>query len=78
VAELELRHLRAICAIAEEGSVSKAAGRLGVTQPALTAQLRSIERILGGELFRRSPHGSEPTELGRGARPGWCCRTWPR
>lgn len=65
MAELELRHLRAICAIAEEGSVSKAASRLGVTQPALTAQLRSIERILGGELFRRSPNGSEPTELGR-------------
>ncbi|MGQ0837178.1 LysR family transcriptional regulator [Actinokineospora sp.] len=65
MAELELRHLRAICAIAEEGSVSKAAIRLGVTQPALTAQLRSIERLIGGELFQRSPHGSVPTELGR-------------
>ncbi|SDD82557.1 LysR family transcriptional regulator [Actinokineospora iranica] len=63
--ELELRHLRAICAIADEGSVSKAAGRLGVTQPALTAQLRSIERLVGGELFRRSSNGSLPTELGR-------------
>jgi len=66
MAELELRHLRAICAIAEEGSVSKAAIRLGVTQPALTAQLRSIERLLDGELFVRSAHGSVPTELGRG------------
>ncbi|PPK63570.1 LysR family transcriptional regulator [Actinokineospora auranticolor] len=65
MAELELRHLRAICAIAEEGSVSKAAIRLGVTQPALTAQLRSIERLVGGELFRRSSNGSVPTELGR-------------
>ncbi len=65
MAELELRHLRAICAIAEAGSVSKAATRLGVTQPALTAQLRSIERLVGGELFRRSSNGSAPTELGR-------------
>ncbi|OLR89738.1 LysR family transcriptional regulator [Actinokineospora bangkokensis] len=64
--ELELRHLRALCAIADEGSVSKAAIRLGVTQPALTAQLRSIERILDGELFVRSAQGSVPTELGRG------------
>ncbi|SDJ36340.1 DNA-binding transcriptional regulator, LysR family [Actinokineospora alba] len=65
MAELEIRHLRAICAIADEGSVSRAAIRLGVTQPALTAQLRSIERLIGGELFRRSPNGSVPTELGR-------------
>ncbi|CRK61118.1 small neutral protease regulatory protein [Alloactinosynnema sp. L-07] len=65
MAELEIRHLRAICSIADEGSVSRAAIRLGVTQPALTAQLRSIERLIGGELFRRSPNGSVPTELGR-------------
>ena len=65
MAELEIRHLRAICAIADEGSVSRAAIRLGVTQPALTAQLRSIERLIGGELFLRSPNGSVPTELGR-------------
>ncbi|WP_436493333.1 LysR family transcriptional regulator [Actinokineospora sp. HUAS TT18] len=65
MAELEIRHLRAICSIADEGSVSRAAIRLGVTQPALTAQLRSIERLIGGELFQRSPNGSVPTELGR-------------
>ncbi|MFD1050893.1 LysR family transcriptional regulator, partial [Kibdelosporangium lantanae] len=33
MAELELRHLRAVCAIAEEGSVTKAAARLGLTEP---------------------------------------------
>jgi DNA-binding transcriptional LysR family regulator len=63
--ELELRHLRAVCAIAEEGSVTKAATRLGLTQPALSAQLRSVERLLGGQLFERTPTGSVPTDLGR-------------
>ncbi|SDI64105.1 DNA-binding transcriptional regulator, LysR family [Actinokineospora alba] len=65
MANLELRHLRTICAIAEEGSVSKAAARIGVSQPAMTTQLRSIERLIGGDLFERSPTGSVPTELGR-------------
>jgi DNA-binding transcriptional LysR family regulator len=65
MAELELRHLRAVCAIAEEGSVTKAAARLGLTQPALSAQLRSVERLVGGQLFDRTPVGSVPTDLGR-------------
>lgn len=63
--ELELRHLRAVCAIAEEGSLTKAATRLGLTQPAMSAQLRTVERIVGGLLFDRTPGGSVPTELGR-------------
>jgi len=65
MAELELRHLRAVCAIADEGSLTKAATRLGLTQPALSAQLRSVERLVGGQLFDRTPSGSVPTELGR-------------
>ncbi|MCC8247994.1 LysR family transcriptional regulator [Saccharothrix luteola] len=63
--ELELRHLRAVCAIAEEGSLTKAASRLGLTQPAMSAQLRTVERIVGGRLFDRTPGGSTPTDLGR-------------
>jgi DNA-binding transcriptional LysR family regulator len=63
--ELELRHLRAVCAIAEEGSLTKAASRLGLTQPAMSAQLRTVERIVGGRLFDRTPAGSVPTELGK-------------
>lgn len=63
--DLELRHLRAVCAIAEEGSVTKAATRLGLTQPAMSAQLRTVERIIGGQLFERTPGGSVPTDLGR-------------
>jgi DNA-binding transcriptional LysR family regulator len=61
---LELRHLRVVCAIAETGSVTKAAGQLGLAQPALTAQLQRIERTLGGPLFDRDRRGARPTALG--------------
>jgi len=62
--ELELRHLRIVCAVAEAGSVTKAAAILGLAQPAVTAQLRRIERLLGGELFERTRQGVSPTALG--------------
>jgi DNA-binding transcriptional LysR family regulator len=62
--ELELRHLRIVCAVAEAGSVTKAAATLGLAQPAVTAQLRRIERSLGGELFERGRQGVTPTALG--------------
>jgi DNA-binding transcriptional LysR family regulator len=62
--ELELRHLRIVCAIAEAGSVTKAAAALGLAQPALTTQLQRIERILGGALFTRDRRGVHPTALG--------------
>lgn len=62
--ELELRHLRVVCAVAESGSVTKAAARLGLAQPALTAQLNRIERALGGPLFQRDRRGARPTPLG--------------
>ncbi|HCU51791.1 MAG TPA: LysR family transcriptional regulator, partial [Micromonosporaceae bacterium] len=61
---LELRHLRVVCAIAETGSVTKAASLLGLAQPALTAQLQRIERTLGGPLFDRDRRGATPTALG--------------
>jgi DNA-binding transcriptional LysR family regulator len=61
---LELRHLRVVCAIAETGSVTKAASQLGLAQPALTAQLQRIERTLGGPLFDRDRRGARPTALG--------------
>ncbi|GAB3146316.1 LysR family transcriptional regulator [Micromonospora sonneratiae] len=61
---LELRHLKVVCAIAETGSVTKAASTLGLAQPALTAQLQRIERTLGGVLFERDRRGARPTALG--------------
>jgi DNA-binding transcriptional LysR family regulator len=62
--EIELRHLRVVCAIAETGSVTKAAAALGLAQPALTAKLQRIERALGGPLFVRDRRGARPTPLG--------------
>ncbi|MEU6080593.1 LysR family transcriptional regulator [Streptomyces sp. NPDC047108] len=63
--ELDVRHLRALCAIADAGSVRKAAVQLGMTQPSLTTQLRRIEKAVGGTLFTRERTGSRPTPLGR-------------
>ncbi|MFE0174740.1 LysR family transcriptional regulator [Streptomyces sp. NPDC059002] len=63
--ELEVRHLRALCAIADSGSLHKAARQLGMTQPSLTTQLRRIENALGGQLFARERTGCRPTPLGR-------------
>ncbi|MEU3732266.1 LysR family transcriptional regulator [Streptomyces sp. NPDC033538] len=62
--ELELRHLRVLCAIADSGSVGRAAAVLGFTQPALSTQLRRIERLLGEGLFVRSNTGVELTAYG--------------
>lgn len=62
--DLELRHLRVICAIDEAGSITKAAAALGMSQPTLTMQLRRIERLLGNQLFERSRKGTRPTTLG--------------
>lgn len=63
----EIRHLRAICAIADAGSLTRAAARLGISQPALTALLQRVERSIGGQLFARSRTGVRPTPLGERA-----------
>ncbi|MET9759291.1 LysR family transcriptional regulator [Streptomyces sp. NPDC006372] len=63
--ELEVRHLRALCAIADTGSLHRAARQLGVAQPSLSTQLRRIEEALGGPLFLRAHTGCRPTPLGR-------------
>src|SRR5690606_25689686 len=62
--ELELRHLKTIRAIADAGSLTRAATELGLAQPALSAQLKRIERALGGALFERGRHGVRVTALG--------------
>ena len=61
---LSLTALRAVAAVADQGSVTAAARRLGVTQPALTYQLRRLEAELGGPLFERSRRGMTPTPAG--------------
>lgn len=62
--ELELRHARIVVTISTTGSISAGAQELGLPQPSLTAQLRRIERAVGGNLFVRSRSGVTPTELG--------------
>lgn len=62
--QLELRHLRVLCAIAEAGSIRRAAAKIGVSQPALSAQLRRIEEALGGRVFLRDRLGIAPTPFG--------------
>src|SRR5690606_12155672 len=62
--DLELRHLKIVSAVADARSVSKAPPSLGLEQPALTAQLKRIERVLGGALFHRDHTGARPTALG--------------
>ncbi|MEU3522753.1 LysR family transcriptional regulator [Streptomyces sp. NPDC038707] len=62
--ELEVRHLRLLCAIADTGSLHRAARELGLAQPSLSTQLRRIERALGAQLFVRARTGCRPTPLG--------------
>ncbi len=44
--------------------MTRAAARMGMSQPAMSNQLRRVESIVGGELFTRSRSGLEPTPLG--------------
>lgn len=59
---IELRLWRSFVALAEELNFRRAAERLGVSQPALTKQIRDLEARLDVTLFRREAHGVEPTE----------------
>ncbi len=59
-----MRHLRVVCAIADTGSLHKAARLLGVSQPSLTTQLRRIEHSFGSPLFSRERTGCRATPLG--------------
>jgi DNA-binding transcriptional LysR family regulator len=58
---VELRHLRAFVAVAEELNFSRAADRLYVSQPALSRQTRGLEQLVGCQLLRRSTHQVELT-----------------
>ncbi|MDR7276311.1 LysR family transcriptional regulator [Catenuloplanes atrovinosus] len=64
MADLELRHLRYLVAVAETGSITRAARRLLLTQPALSRALRSLERAAGVPLLVRGSHATELTAAG--------------
>jgi DNA-binding transcriptional LysR family regulator len=61
---MDTRQLAAFCAVVERKSFSQAAERLGVTQPAVSLQIRSLEQRLGRQLLDRSGRRVEPTEDG--------------
>jgi DNA-binding transcriptional LysR family regulator len=61
---MDTRQLRAFCEVVERRSFSQAAERLGVTQPAVSLQVRSLEKRLGTQLLDRSGRRVEPTESG--------------
>src|ERR687885_2157914 len=61
---MDTRQLVAFCAVVEKRSFSQAAERLGVTQPAVSLQIRSLEKRLGRRLLDRSGRRVEPTEAG--------------
>ena len=62
---MDTRQLAAFCAVVERASFSQAAEQLGVTQPAVSLQIRSLEKRLGLQLLDRSGRRVEPTDAGR-------------
>lgn len=66
---LNLRQLQYFSVIAEEGSFTRAAERLMVSQPSLSHQLKALEAAVGGPLLERLPRGVVPTPMGRALLP---------
>jgi aminoethylphosphonate catabolism LysR family transcriptional regulator len=62
---MDLARLRAFHAVAREGSFTAGARALGVSQPAVSAQIRQLERAYGVRLFDRQRRGAAPTPLGQ-------------
>ncbi|NBS43171.1 MAG: LysR family transcriptional regulator, partial [Acetobacteraceae bacterium] len=64
-----IRRLGHFLAVAEEGHFGRAAARLGVSQPPLTAQIQLLEKELGVKLLERSGKGARPTREGEALLP---------
>jgi DNA-binding transcriptional LysR family regulator len=62
---LKLQHLKVVMAVAEWGSMAKAAKHLTISQPVVSKVIADLEDVLGVRLFDRSPQGVEPTAYGR-------------
>ncbi|WP_398481792.1 LysR family transcriptional regulator [Tardiphaga sp.] len=57
--------MRSVVGISETGSITKAAKILGLSQPAISSQIKRIEHAVGGSIFQKSANGSAATELGK-------------
>jgi len=66
---MNLRQLRYLLAIVDEGSFTRAAAQLLVAQPSLSQQIKSLEHELGGPLLERLPTGVRPTAAGKAFLP---------
>ncbi len=62
---MDLRQISYFVAVFEEGSMTRAARRVHVVQPALSMQIAKLERELGQRLFERLPKSMVPTAEGR-------------
>ena len=65
VIEVDLRLLRAAVVVAEELNISRAAKRLGISQPGLTKQIQELEERVEERLFHRDTQKVELTDAGR-------------
>jgi LysR family transcriptional regulator, nitrogen assimilation regulatory protein len=77
---MENRRLSYFVRIAEDGSLTKAAGVLRIAQPALSRQIRLLEEELGVSLFSRTARGMQLTEEGeylRASAGSSRTRPWP-
>jgi molybdate transport repressor ModE-like protein len=63
--DLSLRLLQALAAVAEKGSMTRAARQLNLTQQAVSSQIRQLERVVGTALVDRLPTGIELTSAGQ-------------
>jgi hypothetical protein len=71
--------VRTFVAVVDLRSFTKAAAKLGVTQPAVSAQIKRLQSLLGGDLFDRSVQGVSLTQQGDFARaaPAPSTKNWP-
>jgi DNA-binding transcriptional LysR family regulator len=66
---MSLRQMEYLVAVVEEGSFTRAAQRLFVTQPALSHQIKALEKSVGGALLERQPNAVHLTPMGRAFLP---------
>src|ERR1700752_3690788 len=71
--DIELKYLAAFAAVCEEGGFNKASQKLHLTQPAVSYQVKMLERQLGGQLFERLGRNLVITPAGKTLR-AYCRR----